>query len=620
MKTLLSILFYLTVVSFAQIDTITILHVNDTHSYLAPIGPRNSDLSGTRGGIARAASIIGLTKMTEQNVLTLHGGDVFAGDIFFNHYYGVAEFRLMNALGFDAMGVGNHEFDLTSENLLLSLDSSYLSFPLISSNLYMDELPAIKNYIQPYTIKEFGNTKIGIFGLTTPEANVFSLPAPVVIDTNIIPITLNIIDSLMSKGCNMIICLSHLGVYYDQMIAQNIPYIDLIISSHDHYKTEIPIEITNPLGKITRIVQTDGFYKSIGKMKLISDNNSISLLEYQIIDLDENIPEEPSVAAVVNDLIAGIESVYGNLFTQACTYSTDYFEEEADSLMFSGKHDTPIGNLITDAFRWKTGTQVAIQVGGSTSQPIYDGVIVPVDLFRVYGYGFNTVNGLGYRLVTFNITGEALWQAFEIALSQIELNDELFPQVSGIEFNYNPNKEPYSRLISLTINGNPIDLSTSYSVTTNEFLHYAISEVFGVPVQTTYQYSDSTEFQVLLDYVLTLGGSISPYRRDNIVAGSKDKGEVLPKEYQLFQNYPNPFNPSTIIEYSVAKPSMVSITVFDITGSEVGKLVNEFHHAGSYSVNFDLSKIAGKTISSNVYFYSMNSGDFSQTKKMIFLK
>ena len=87
----------------AAVDTLTILHVNDTHSCLAPLAPRNPDLSGTQGGIARAASVIGLTKMTETNVLTLHAGDSFIGDMFFNNYFGAAEFQIMNMLGFDAM-------------------------------------------------------------------------------------------------------------------------------------------------------------------------------------------------------------------------------------------------------------------------------------------------------------------------------------------------------------------------------------------------------------------------------------------------------------------------------------------------------------------------------------
>jgi len=101
----------------AQNDTITILHINDTHSTLAPSAPRDPALHGTRGGIARATTIIGTTKAQETNVLTLHGGDFFIGDLFFNKYFGVAELRIMKQLEFDAMCVGNHEFDLGPSTL-----------------------------------------------------------------------------------------------------------------------------------------------------------------------------------------------------------------------------------------------------------------------------------------------------------------------------------------------------------------------------------------------------------------------------------------------------------------------------------------------------------------------
>ena len=80
--------------TFSQSDTITILHVNDTHSCLESLGPRNPALVGTQGGISRAATVIGITKMTEQNVLTLHGGDVFIGDFFFNRFLVLRSFNL----------------------------------------------------------------------------------------------------------------------------------------------------------------------------------------------------------------------------------------------------------------------------------------------------------------------------------------------------------------------------------------------------------------------------------------------------------------------------------------------------------------------------------------------
>ena len=106
----LIVLFSFTNIS-AQADTLTILHVNDTHSCLAPLAPRTTALEGTIGGIARAATVIGMNKMQEKNVLTLHAGDFSIGDLFYNLYFGVPELQLMKSMGFDAMTVGNHEFD-----------------------------------------------------------------------------------------------------------------------------------------------------------------------------------------------------------------------------------------------------------------------------------------------------------------------------------------------------------------------------------------------------------------------------------------------------------------------------------------------------------------------------
>ena len=123
-----------------------------------------------------------MNKMTEPNVLLLHAGDAFIGDLFFNVYFGAAEFQLLTALGLDAMAVGNHEFDLQPSTLEQALQSSFEpgeGFPLLSANCILEdpEVNTLKNYISPYTIKEIGSLKVGIFGLTTPETNLLSLPA-----------------------------------------------------------------------------------------------------------------------------------------------------------------------------------------------------------------------------------------------------------------------------------------------------------------------------------------------------------------------------------------------------------------------------------------------------------
>ena len=693
----------------AAVDTLTILHVNDTHSCLAPLAPRNPDLSGTQGGIARAASVIGLTKMTETNVLTLHAGDVFIGDMFFNNYFGVAEFQIMSMLGFDAMTVGNHEFDLTPAILDTACHYGLTpgGFPLLSANLVLDDpsVQDLKNFIKPYIIKEFGSMKVGIFGLTTPATNMISQPAPVFVDTNIGVTAAMTVQELTAQGCNVIILLSHLGVYYDEMIAAAVPGINLIIGGHDHYLFD-PVEVTNPIGQPTWIVQAGSNYSHIGNIKLVLNNGTVSLASYQAIPLDSSIPEEPSVKAAVDGMIAEMEAKYGiPFYTQQIGDATADFEEVID-IYSEGPHDTPLGNLIADAFRDTTKTDIAITVGGSIAQKLYHGPITPIDLFRAIGYGFNEVNGLGFRLVTFKITGEQLWIAFESVLSMVEQNDELVPQVSGMKYHSVIIDPPGSRMKWLTINDQPLDPAKIYSVTVNEFLMIPLQDWYGIQFTDVFVYQDFTEFQALLNYVIKLqvltpssegrvelpveliafnanindkkvniswqtatemnnrgfeiqrrvgnfnwqtigfvkgNGTTTQIQSyaysdnlDGLISGGKVfyrlkminyegsfeySTEVIvnlaPNKFELAQNYPNPFNPSTSIHYGLISKQFVSLKIYNVLGKEVVTLVNEEKEAGRYEILFDTKDYQ---LSSGVYFYQIEMGDFVQMKKMVLMK
>ncbi|MGE5809975.1 MAG: 5'-nucleotidase C-terminal domain-containing protein [Ignavibacteria bacterium] len=582
-------------------------------------------LQGSQGGIARAATVIGLTKISEPNVLTLHAGDVFIGDLFFNVYFGVAEFQLLNSLGLDAMTVGNHEWDLTPAALLGALQNSFLpgeGFPLLSSNLIFPiniVHDTLQDYISTFTIKEMGNLKVGIFGLTTPEANVTSLPGPYFIDTNIVEITAAMVDTLKADTCDVIILLSHLGLYLDQAIASYVPGINVIVGGHDHYLLEAPISVTDPLDGTTWIVQANSNYLDIGKLQLLIDGENVSLLNYEIIPLDESIPEEPSVLNEVNNLIAGIENVYGPVYTQQVGYANEYFDEVADSLLYLGNHDTPIGNLVTDAFRSKTGTDIAIEAGGSTAQPIYQGPLVAADIFRVVGYGFNEINGLGFRIVKFDILGSDLWTALETVLSTIDLNDELFPQVSGMKYRYYVNKSAGERLAAVTVGEDTLDPAETYSVTGNEFLVEILTSSMGIPISNPYLFEDSTEFQVLSEYIIEQQ-NISPFVEGRIVADtgsivSVQNADLTPKNFLLKQNYPNPFNPATNFEFRIADFELVSLKVYDILGNEVATIVNEELTAGNYKYQWNASGLA-----SGVYFYQLQAGNFVSSKKLILMK
>jgi hypothetical protein len=96
--------------------------------------------------------------------------------------------------------------------------------------------------------------------------------------------------------------------------------------------------------------------------------------------------------------------------------------------------------------------------------------------------------------------------------------------------------------------------------------------------------------------------------------------DQIPVEFTLEQNYPNPFNPNTVIRYSIVSPSLVSLKIFDILGREVKTLVNKEQVNGVYEVNWDGDDELGNKVSTGVYFYRLDAGDFVQTKKMMLIK
>ncbi|MFH0992577.1 MAG: 5'-nucleotidase C-terminal domain-containing protein [bacterium] len=458
-----------------------------------------------------------------------------------------------------------------------------------------------------------------MFGLTTPSTNSLSQPSPAWIDTTVLETAAMMVAELKAQGCSVIICLSHLGLTLDQLLASYIPGIDVIVGGHDHYLVKQPVRVTNPSGESTLIVQANAFYQNIGKLRLAVTPTSVRVLDYELVTVDETIPIEPTVEGVVKTLIQSIEQTYGPLFTQQIAVAKDYLEEVAQDLVAFGKKDTPIGNLVTDAYREKFKTDISFEVGGSTAQPLYKGPIVAADLFRVVGYGFNEENGLGYRMATFKIKGADLLAGIEFGLSSIEENDEFLAQVSGMSYTYDPKAAPYSRLVNVKIGGNTLDPMKEYTVAANEFVPLFLS-FLGIPCSDVKVQSALTEFQVLSEYVAGLG-ELTPHTEGRIQATTttmvtRDDGmESVPMSFSLSQNYPNPFNPTTTIQFELPRASQVSLKVYSIIGQEVATLVESEMTVGRHQIEFNAQKL-----SSGVYFYRLNAAGKTFLRKMVLAK
>ncbi len=217
---------------------LVILHTNDTHSRIDPFPQDGSRYAGL-GGVARRATLVEQVRRQEPHVLLLDSGDIFQGTPYFNLFHGEVEFKTMTALRYDAATIGNHDFDNGVDGLARVMPLA--GFEMVSANYEVAGTP-LAPFVQPYTIRDFGRFRVGIFGLgisfehlVLPELHegvTYHDPVEVARAT---------VAELERKGCNLIVCLSHLGYRYreehrisDVKLASLVPGVHLILGGHTH--------------------------------------------------------------------------------------------------------------------------------------------------------------------------------------------------------------------------------------------------------------------------------------------------------------------------------------------------------------------------------------------------
>lgn len=244
--------------SGADMTSLVILHTNDTHSYLEPFPDNHSRYPGL-GGVARRAAMINRIRSQHDNVLLLDSGDIFQGTPYFNLYGGEIEFKVMSAMKYDVATIGNHDFDNGVDGLVKQMP--HANFEFVSAN-YDVKGSALEPHVRPSVTRQFGSTKVGIFGLGIELSGLvldrlyagvtYRDPVQVARDTA---------DSLRNDGCDFIICLSHLGHrsrgdrVSDMSLAAEVPGIDLILGGHSHTFLDEPEFVTGPKNQETMIHQ-----------------------------------------------------------------------------------------------------------------------------------------------------------------------------------------------------------------------------------------------------------------------------------------------------------------------------------------------------------------------------
>jgi 5'-nucleotidase len=467
----------------AESVKLTILHTNDLHSHLLGFSPEidytweTTGDDDTVGGWARLATLIETTRQERSNpVLVLDAGDFMMGSLF--HLLSreqALELRLLKKMGYDLVSLGNHEFDLKPDGLARILASAQANqgLPdLVLANARFspdsdkdDSLEAAfeAGLVRPYRVVEKGGVKIGVFGLLGKGAGeVAPFASPVKFD-DAVETAKKMVDLLRNQEkVDMVICLSHSGLSdnpkksEDEILAKEVPGLDVIISGHTHTRLEQPLMVGQ-----TIIVQTGCYGAAMGRMDLEIENGRVKLAQYELVDINDQIPGNREIAEEIarfQDLVQTQVLAPFNLEFQGTLAQTTF------DLTIREK-ESNLGNLIADALRWSVNRYDAdpadpdhqVVVAVVSNGVIRDDILVGrtgrlavCDAFRAIPLGIGWDGTMGYPMVSFYLTGPELKKAFEILTSIYPMKGgDYYLQYSGARVTYNPHRVLFDRVTGI---------------------------------------------------------------------------------------------------------------------------------------------------------------------------
>ena len=489
---------------------ITLVHTNDLHSHLLGFYPNidytpQANDDATRGGWARIMTVIKKTRAERTNpVLVVDAGDFLMGSLFHMICRERAlELRLMTEMGYDVITLGNHEFDLKPAGLARILKSArqYGKLPaIVSSNVIFSEKDDRDNTLEevfrdgtvkPYTVIDRGGVKIGFFGLMGKDAAEVAPFAKPVKFGDPAESAKKMVDLLRNREkVDIVICLSHSGLNLDAIsksedvkLAARVPGIDIIISGHTHTPLKEPII----KGK-TIIVQAWCYGLWAGIMDIVLKNGTVTLDKYRMMEIDDTIPGDNAVTAVVN----GYKNEISGTVLAPLGLAFDAIIAHHDFDLTIAEEESNLGNLIADASRWyvnkfvydprdpQSKVDVAVDSNGLIRDPVVRGKtgrVAVCDMFNALPLGIGRDDTMGYPMMAVYLYASELKKAMEILASIHPLKgSDYFLQISGLKFTYNPRRMIFDRVTSIQIGSEeegyrPLDYADSnkklYRVTAN---------------------------------------------------------------------------------------------------------------------------------------------------------
>jgi len=447
---------------------LTIIHTNDTRAAHLPNAQGN-------GGVALLASVIKQIRAEVPSSLLLDAGDRFTGTLFHTQYKGQDQVQIMNLLGYDAMALGNHEFDNGDAVLAEFIDG--LNFPVISANTDTSGSPELSNKVLPYTIFSLQGRQIGVIGLTTSETTLISNPSKaIVFNPDYAEIANQQAETLTKQGANIIILLVDVGPGEAEALIPDLVGIDIVVGGRSStlFGGEIDaysLAFENTAGDTIYYVQADANTQFVGRIDMVFDADGVATNAVgNIIPLSKYITPDTDAAALVDTLYQQVRALSEQPIGSVASEALDGRRETCRV------EECTLGNIIADAMRFNSGAQIAIVNGGGIRASIDAGDITLGEVLSVQPFS--------NLLATFQLSGADVILALENGVSYIVVTDGVvsrdglagrFPQVSGIHYTYDPTQAVGSRIISVEVQDeagefSPIEPEALYTLVTNTFM------------------------------------------------------------------------------------------------------------------------------------------------------
>lgn len=496
---------------------LTVFHTNDIHLHLRAA---KSDPFGL-GGVARLTTLLGQLRQKAPLSVTLDGGDWSEGTWYFSLNTGANMLRLFGMMGYDGVALGNHDFLAGPTRLRETIVEAQAPFPVLAANLDMSEFQdggKLKRALPGTAIRQVGDLKIGLVGLTTYELLYDGYIAPVRITNPVDAATAAAKE--LRPAVDVLIVVSHNSFDVNVQLARAVPGVDAVVSGHSHRKAPKATLVKNA-GRDVPVVETGEWGKFLGELKLevSREKKWVRYASYRLHPVTPDIPEDPTVRRFVEE--------QDRLLNERFGVDVHGVVAEAElELPQQNSTESPLGNLAVKAYRAATGADLALEEISLTGVSVARGPATTMDLHDVVPHIYNPTTGKEWTLKVWDAKGSDLSLVINVFYTIAGLVPFSTPlgwlSAEGAEIVWDPSGTPRGRprppgpatpvipaVKSIKIGGRALDPGARYRVALSEGLEYAIrtaNEKFSLGADLTRVEDTGQEvWRVIVDYGARLG-------------------------------------------------------------------------------------------------------------------